>query len=235
MATFTTTDGTSIYYKDWGHGTPVVFSHGWPLNSDAWEAQMVHLAANGFRCIAHDRRGHGRSSQPYAGNDMNTYADDLHALMEHLDLRGAMLVGHSTGGGEVARVVGRHGTGRVAKLVLVSAVAPVMLKGPGNPNGVPIEVFDGIPAGLLKDRSQLFHEFTGPFFGANRPGSQISQGMKDAFWLQGMMTWRPRRSPAGRPIPACGGGGADPGSAARFRAARYPGKQRGAVRGRRGR
>jgi len=187
MATFTTRDGTSIYYKDWGSGTPVVFSHGWPLSSDAWEAQMVHLSSNGFRCIAHDRRGHGRSSQPFAGNDMDTYADDLYALMEHLDLRGAMMVGHSTGGGEVARVVGRHGTSRVAKAVLVSAVAPYLIRNEGSPEGVPLEVLDGLRASMLKDRSQLFRDFTTVFFGANRPGAQVSQGMRDSFWLQGMM------------------------------------------------
>lgn len=187
MATFITRDGTSISYKDWGTGTPIVFSHGWPLSGDAWEAQMMHLSARGFRCIAHDRRGHGRSSQPYAGNDMDTYADDLNALMEYLDLRGAMLVGHSTGGGEVARVIGRHGTSRVAKAVLVSAVAPIMVKTASNPDGLPMEVFDGIRAGLLKDRSQLFQDFTTPFFGANRDGHQVTQGMRDSFWLQGMM------------------------------------------------
>jgi non-heme chloroperoxidase len=187
MASFVTSDGTSIYYKDWGHGAPVVFSHGWPLCADAWDAQMMHLASNGFRCIAHDRRGHGRSSQPYAGNDMDTYADDLYALMEHLDLRGAMMVGHSTGGGEVARVIGRHGTARVTKAVLVSAVAPYMVKNAGNPDGVPLEVLDGVRAGMLKDRSQLFQDFTTPFFGADRPGAQVSQGIRDSFWLQGML------------------------------------------------
>ncbi|MCG7359759.1 alpha/beta hydrolase [Roseomonas sp. ACRSG] len=187
MASFTTRDGTSIYYKDWGHGAPVVFSHGWPLSSDAWEVQMLHLASHGFRCIAHDRRGHGRSSQPYAGNDMDTYADDLYALMEHLDLRGTMMVGHSTGGAEVARVIGRHGTSRVAKAVLVGAVTPVMARTATNPDGLPMEVFDGIRAGMLKDRSQLFHDFTEAFFGANRENHQVSQGMRDSFWLQGMM------------------------------------------------
>jgi len=186
MPSFTTKDGTEIYYKDWGSGTPIVFSHGWPLSSDAWEAQMLFLAANGFRCIAHDRRGHGRSSQPYGGNDMNTYADDLHALLVHLDLRDVMLVGHSTGGGEVARLVGRHGPAKIRKVVLLSAVTPMMAYAPQNPNGLPMEVFDGIRAGLLKDRSQLFQDFTGPFFGANREGHQVSQGMRDSFWFQGM-------------------------------------------------
>jgi non-heme chloroperoxidase len=187
MASLTTRDGTTLFYKDWGHGPPVVFSHGWPLSGDAWEAQMLHLASAGFRCIAHDRRGHGRSSQPYAGNDMDTYADDLYALMEHLDLRGAMMVGHSAGGGEVARVIGRHGTSRVGRAVLVGAVAPIMARIAANPDGLPMEVFDGIRAGLLKDRSQLFRDFAAPFFGANRDGSQVSQGMRDGFWLQGMM------------------------------------------------
>ena len=187
MAQFTTRDGTSIHYKDWGTGAPVVFSHGWPLSGDAWEAQMLHLAGHGFRCIAHDRRGHGRSSQPFAGNDMDTYADDLHALMEHLNLQGAMLVGHSTGGGEVVRLVGRHGTARVARAVLVSAVAPYLIRDAGNPEGVPPEALDGLRAGLLRDRSQLFQDFTTTFFGADRPGAQVSQGMRDSFWLQGMM------------------------------------------------
>jgi non-heme chloroperoxidase len=187
MGSLTTRDGTTLFYKDWGHGPPVVFSHGWPLCSDAWEVQMLHLASHGFRCIAHDRRGHGRSSQPYAGNDMDTYADDLYALMEHLDLRGAMMVGHSTGGGEVARVIGRHGTSRVAKAVLVGAVTPIMVKTAANPDGLPMEVFDGIRAAMRKDRSQLFRDFAGAFFGADRAGSQVSQGMRDSFWLQGMM------------------------------------------------
>jgi non-heme chloroperoxidase len=187
MATFTVKDGTTIYYKDWGSGRPVVFSHGWPLCSDAWEAQMVFLAGQGFRCIAHDRRGHGRSSQPYAGNDMDTYADDLNALIEHLDLKDAMLVGHSTGGGEVARFIGRYGTSRISKAVLVSAVPPIMVKTPSNPDGLPMEVFDGLRAGMLKDRSQLLKDFTTPFFGANREGHQVTQGMRDAFWFQAMM------------------------------------------------
>ncbi len=187
MSTFTTRDGTSIYYKDWGSGTPIVFSHGWPLSSDAWEAQMMHLSSNGFRCIAHDRRGHGRSSQPFSGNDMDTYADDLYALMEHLDLRGAMMVGHSTGGGEVLHVAGRHGTSRITKLVLVSAVAPLLVKNEASPEGVPLEALDGLRASMLKDRSQLFQDFTTVFFGANRSGAQVTQGMRDSFWLQGMM------------------------------------------------
>ena len=187
MSLFATKDGTEIFFKDWGSGPPVVFSHGWPLSADAWEAQMAHLAASGFRCIAHDRRGHGRSSQPWQGNDMDTYADDLAQLMDHLDLRGAMMVGHSTGGGEVARTIGRHGTARVAKAVLVSAVVPIMVRTDTNPDGLPMEVFDGIRAGLLKDRSQLFKDFTTPFFGANREGHAVSEGMRDAFWMQGMM------------------------------------------------
>jgi non-heme chloroperoxidase len=186
--TITTKDGTQIYYKDWGAGPPVVFSHGWPLNADSWEAQMVFLASNGYRCIAHDRRGHGRSSQPWNGNEMDTYADDLAALFEALDLRNAVLIGFSTGGGEVARYVGRHGTARLAKAALVSAVPPLMVKTPKNPDGLPIEVFDGIRAGSIADRSQLYKDLAGgPFFGANRPGSKVSQGMKDSFWAQGML------------------------------------------------
>jgi non-heme chloroperoxidase len=188
MTTITTKDGTQIYYKDWGAGPPVVFSHGWPLNADSWEAQMVFLASNGYRCIAHDRRGHGRSSQPWNGNEMDTYADDLAALFEALDLRNAVLIGFSTGGGEVARYIGRHGTGRLAKAALVSAVPPLMVKTPKNPDGLPIEVFDGIRAGSIADRSQLYKDLAGgPFFGANRPGSKVSQGMKDSFWAQGML------------------------------------------------
>ncbi|WP_407572962.1 alpha/beta fold hydrolase [Deinococcus altitudinis] len=187
MSKITTTDGTQIYYKDWGTGRPVVFSHGWPLSGDAWEAQMQFLVSQGYRCIAHDRRGHGRSDQPSEGNDMNTYADDLAQVIETLDLSGAVLVGHSTGGGEVARYIGRHGTSRVAGAVLVSAVAPLMLKTPANPEGLPIEVFDGIRAGSLADRSQLYKDFAaGPFYGANRPGSKVSEGMKEAFWRLGM-------------------------------------------------
>ena len=186
MSTLTTQDGTQIYYKDWGSGQPVVFSHGWPLSADAWDAQMVFLAERGFRVIAHDRRGHGRSSQPWSGNDMDTYADDLAALFEKLDLRNAVMVGHSTGGGEVARYIGRHGTQRVAKAVLLSAVPPLMLKTASNPGGLPIEVFDGIRAGVAADRSQFFQDLTTPFFGANREGSKVTQGMRDSFWLQGM-------------------------------------------------
>jgi non-heme chloroperoxidase len=186
MTTITTKDGTQIYYKDWGRGQPVVFSHGWPLSADAWEDQMVFLGAHGYRCIAHDRRGHGRSSQPWTGNDMDTYADDLAALVEALDLRNAIHVGHSTGGGEVARYVGRHGTKRVAKAVLIGAVPPLMLKTAANPEGLPIDVFDGIRAGVVADRSQFFKDLTTPFYGANRPGSKVSQGLRDSFWLQGM-------------------------------------------------
>jgi non-heme chloroperoxidase len=188
MGTITTQDGTQIYYKDWGFGQPVVFSHGWPLNADSWERQMVHLAASGFRCIAHDRRGHGRSSQPWHGNEMDTYADDLAALIEALDLRQAILFGFSTGGGEVARYIGRHGTTRVAKAGLVSAVPPLMVRTPGNPEGVPKEVFDGLRTASLADRSQLYKDLAGgPFFGFNRSGAKPSQGMIDAFWMQGMM------------------------------------------------
>ncbi|HUF35536.1 MAG TPA: alpha/beta hydrolase [Gemmatimonadales bacterium] len=186
--TVRTADGTEIYYKDWGTGQPVVFSHGWPLNADSWEAQMVLLASHGYRCIAHDRRGHGRSTQPWHGNDMDTYADDLATLIETLDLTGAVLVGFSTGGGEVARYIGRHGTGRVAKAALISAVPPLMLKTPANPGGLPIEVFDGIRAGVLADRSQFYQDVSAAFYGANRPNSRATQGMRDAFWLQGMQS-----------------------------------------------
>jgi len=186
MTTIRTKDGTQIYYKDWGTGQPVVFSHGWPLSADAWDDQMVFLASRGYRCIAHDRRGHGRSSQPWNGNEMDTYADDLAALVEALDLRNAIHVGHSTGGGEVARYIGRHGTKRVAKAVLIGAVAPLMLKTAANPGGLPIEVFDGIRAGVLADRSQFFKDLTTPFYGANRPGAKVSQGVRDSFWMQGM-------------------------------------------------
>jgi non-heme chloroperoxidase len=185
---FTVRDGTQIYFKEWGAGLPVVLCHGWPLSSDSWEAQMSFLASKGLRCIAHDRRGHGRSSQPSEGNEMDTYADDLAALLDHLDVRGATLIGFSTGGGEVARYIGRHGTNRVAKAVLVSAVPPLMVKTPANPGGLPIEVFDGFRAAFLADRSQFFKEVAGgPFFGFNRPGAKVSQGMIDSWWLQGMM------------------------------------------------
>jgi non-heme chloroperoxidase len=187
MGTITTKDGTQLYFKDWGTGPPVVFSHGWPLSADSWEGQMEFLASHGYRCIAHDRRGHGRSSQPWIGNEMNTYADDLSELIELLDLEGAVLVGFSAGGGEVARYVGRHGTSRVAKAALISAVPPLMLKTPANPAGLPMEAFDAIRAGTIADRSQLYKDIaSGPFFGANRPGAKVSQGMIDWFWLQGM-------------------------------------------------
>ena len=184
--TVTTRDGTQIYYKDWGSGQPVVFSHGWPLSADAWDDQMVFLASRGYRCIAHDRRSHGRSSQPWNGNDMDHYADDLADLVEALDLTDAIHVGHSTGGGEVARYIGRHGTTRVAKAVLISAVPPLMLKTAANPGGLPIEVFDGLRAATLADRSQFFKDLTLPFYGGNRPGSTLSQGVRDSFWMQGM-------------------------------------------------
>lgn len=187
MPMITMVDGTDIYYKDWGQGQPVVFSHGWPLSADAWEDQMLFLASKGYRCIAHDRRGHGRSSQPWAGNEMNTYADDLAALVQALNLKDAVHVGHSTGGGEVARYIGRHGTQRVAKAILIGAVPPLMLKTEANPGGLPKEVFDEIRAGVLADRSQFFKDLTIPFYGANRTGSKVSQGLRDAFWLQGMM------------------------------------------------
>jgi len=182
-----TSDGKQIYYKDWGSGQPVVFSHGWPLSADAFEDQMIFLAAKGYRCIAHDRRGHGRSSQPWDGNEMNTYADDLAALTEALDLKDAVHVGHSTGGGEVARYIGRHGTKRVAKAVLIGAVPPLMLKTAANPGGLPIEVFDQIRAGVLGDRSQFFKDLSEPFYGFNRVGAKVSQGLRDSFWLLGML------------------------------------------------
>ena len=187
MAFVTTNDGTQIYYKDWGAGPAVVFSHGWPLNADSWESQMFFLASHGYRCIAHDRRGHGRSSQPWQGNDMDTYADDLAAVMDALNLQRAAIIGFSTGGGEVARYIGRHGTKRVAKAGLIAAVPPLMLKTAANPGGLPMDVFDGLRAASIADRSKLYRELaSGPFFGFNRPGATPSQGLIDAFWLQGM-------------------------------------------------
>ena len=186
MATIRTKDDTKINYKDWGSGQPIIFSHGWPLSADAWEDQMYFLASNGYRCIAHDRRGHGRSSQPWNGNEMDTYADDLATLIETLDLKNVILIGHSTGGGEVARYIGRHSTKNVAKAVLIGAVPPLMLKTSTNPDGLPIEVFDGIRANVLADRSQFFKDLTTQFYGANRPGARVSQGLRDSFWLQGM-------------------------------------------------
>ena len=187
MPMITTTDGTRLFYKDWGNGQPIVFSHGWPLSADAWEDQMIFLANHGYRCIAHDRRGHGRSGQPWKGNDMDTYADDLATLIDTLDLSNAILVGHSTGGGEVARYIGRHGTDRVAKAVLISSVPPLMLRTSANPGGLPIELFDSMRAGIKADRSQFFNDFSMPFYGFNRPGAKVSQGMRDTFWLQGVM------------------------------------------------
>jgi non-heme chloroperoxidase len=188
MSTITTKDGTEIYYKDWGKGPVVTFSHGWPLNADAWDGQMHYLAQKGFRVIAHDRRGHGRSSQATSGNDMNGYADDLAAVIETLDVRDAILVGHSTGGGEVARYIGRHGTKRVAKAVLIAAVPPLMLKTTANPEGLPMEVFDGIRAGVVADRSQFYKDLAIQFYGANRPGAKVSQGILDQFWLWSMQS-----------------------------------------------
>jgi len=186
MSTITVTDGTTIYYKDWGKGPAVTFSHGWPLNSDAWDGQMLFLVQRGFRCVAVDRRGHGRSSQPATGNDMNGYADDLAAVIETLDLKNATLIGHSTGGGEVARYVGRHGSRRVTAAVLVAAVPPIMVKSAANPEGLPMEVFDAIRAGVAGDRSQYYKELALQFYGANRPGAKVSQGILDQFWLWSM-------------------------------------------------
>jgi len=187
MPTITVKDGTEIYYKDWGTGQPIVFSHGWPLDADAFEDQMFFLSNHGYRCIAHDRRGHGRSGQPWNGNDLDTYADDLAELVKALDLRDAIHVGHSTGGGEVARYIARHGTKRVAKAVLISAIPPLMLKTPANPVGLPIEVFDQLRAGVQGDRAQFFTDLADPFYGANRPGSKVSTGLKHSFWLQAML------------------------------------------------
>ncbi|HEX3758001.1 MAG TPA: alpha/beta hydrolase [Kofleriaceae bacterium] len=186
MGTILTRDDTMIFYKDWGKGPPVVFSHGWPLDADAWDPQLWSAASRGFRAIAHDRRGHGRSSQPWHGHDMDTYADDLAALLDTLDLRDVVLVGHSTGGGEVARYIGRHGTHRVARVVLISAVTPLMLKTASNPEGTPLVTFDALRTGILADRSQFYRDLSAPFFGANRPGARVSQGLRDQFWLQSM-------------------------------------------------
>jgi non-heme chloroperoxidase len=191
MATVTTKDGTQLYYNDWGTGQPVVFSHGWPLSADAFEDQMFFLASRGYRCIAHDRRGHGRSSQPWSGNDMDTYADDLAALVEQLGLQNAIHVGHSTGGGEVVRYIGRHGTARVARAVLIGAIPPLMLKTTANPGGTPMAEFDKLRAAVLADRSQFWKDLSLPFYGYNRPGARISEGVRESFWLQGMMAGLP--------------------------------------------
>ena len=190
MSKISVKDGTTIYYKDWGNGPVVTFSHGWPLSSDAWDGQMLFLAQNGFRVVAHDRRGHGRSSQASSGNDMNGYADDLAAIIEALDLKDVTLVGHSTGGGEVARYIGRHGTKRVAAAVLIAAVPPIVVKTAANPEGLPMEVFDGLRSSLAKDRSQFYKDFAVVFYGANRPGTKVSQGILDQFWLRSMQGGR---------------------------------------------
>ncbi len=187
MPYITTLDGTEIYYKDWGTGQPVVFSHGWPLSSDAWDDQMLFLASHGFRCIAHDRRGHGRSSQPWDGHEMNIYADDLATLVKTLHLTDVIHVGHSTGGGEVTRYIGRHGSSRVAKAVLISAIPPMLLETDDNPGGVPMEAFDQLRAAILADRSQFFKDLSAPFYGGNREGATVSQGLRDSFWLQAML------------------------------------------------
>jgi len=191
MSSIKTADGTRIYYNDWGTGQPIVFSHGWPLSADAFEDQMFFLASHGYRCIAHDRRGHGRSSQPWNGNDLDTYADDLAALVKALDLRKAIHIGHSTGGGEVTRYIGRHGTQRVAKAVLIGAIPPLMLKTEANPIGTPIEAFDGLRAAVQADRSKFWKDLSLPFYGYNRPGASISEGVRESFWLQGMMAGFP--------------------------------------------